>query len=826
MADSDISYTSYVQYLKGFSDVFNKIYFEDKYIGIDEFDPDSFQDIDVAFGYFIDNCHSIFTYLYTSDEAKLNNYWYINKLFEDCIMKYEDVLKYRRNPEIGSIARCKLPRAIIIGSCSRNLLAIKQKLKTSNFELSELELSGNSNSPQLEIELVSIDNDKMHLYRLAFGCLQFIEAEISMMDNIDSILVAFQIEDRPRNTWMRIKRNLILGLLSKKVNIDEFTKEIPEFYYMDNLIKSSNIIKTLADYSFGLDRDYEIVEVLKEAFDQMEIISNEAKRSNSNDLTTFVLENYFPQALLDIIRIMLNVITITGDYDVTQRMIKISGMFHLPNQVNIKIDYHNIYLEMSELRNILDFRYVIIKNVEPINVGSETFDSPRIALVQPKISIDRDYENFQLNSEGRIRHLNIFSECINGAIRQNAQVIIFPEMFYPTTDIQLLRKWSVKGNIIIIAGLDYEINAQEGPINSCIIALPDQRLIRQKKLHRSQYDLPKMSKGERIFVFNHSAIGNFSIFNCIDYLNPEDLVALRGIVDVLFVSALNPDHNHYEISALKDSYSTLYGFVCIANALDPDHNPPIMGKSGLYGPFHGDNKILIEFENSDKLMKFQNLPLNELREAKSGNKSKLFKSLPPAFKNRSLAKDHQGEKIENIREEVNQRIKEIKHSNPQDSKDYEAIRKSNISRDCKLDLKRQCYAILDLKESHTGPKKRLIAYIMIEKDLAKEMVKSIIKIVTEDIKNKEIFTNERQEARHKGKIADVVWLYLFNERRHKRYLNASDNIAYFVCKTQWVRPDIDHSLAQNPLLGDEIIDNIEIKWNSNYNPMDKAGIPH
>ena len=480
LADTGFSNTSYVQYLKMFFDEFNKIYFEDRNIGINEFDPDSFQDLDIAFGYFIGTCHSVFNYLYTSDESTLKNYWYINKIFKDCIIKYEGVLECRRNPEIERIAKCGLPRAIIIGSCSRNLLAIKQKLKKSNLEPSKLDLSGNSSSPQLEIELLSNNNDKIYLFRLAFECLQSIEEEISIMDNIDHILIAYRIEDRPRNTWMRIRRNLVLELLSKKVNEDEFIKRIPEFYYMDDLVKSSNIIKNLADYSLKLDKDYEIVEVLKEAFDQMEIISNKATRSNSNDLITLVLENYFPQALLDIIRIMLNVIAITDDYDVKQRMIKISGMFHLPDQVNIKIDYQKIYFEMKELMDVLEFRYIIIKNVEPINVGSKPFDSPRIALVQPKISIDRDYENFQLNSEGRIRHINIFVECINEAIRQNAQAIIFPEMFYPTSDIQMLKEWSVKGNIIIITGLDYEMNAQEGPINSCIIALPDQRLIRQK----------------------------------------------------------------------------------------------------------------------------------------------------------------------------------------------------------------------------------------------------------------------------------------------------------------------------------------------------------
>ncbi len=817
LVDMTFSYSQFNQSLKVLLDGFNKIYFEDRNLGISELDPDLFQELDLSFSYFISSCHSVFSYLYNSDEANLRNYWYINSIFKDCKIKYEDILKYRRNPEVETIAICKLPRAIILGVYSRNLSAMNQKLKRSKIEVTKLELSGNSDSPQLEIELSALDNKKESLYSLALECLQLIKDELSIMNNINNILIAFQIEERPRNTWLRVSKSSVLNLLSKKTTVDEFMKSIPEFYYVDDFIKSSMIIKDLADNSSQLNKDYEIIEVLKEAFDQLEVIKNKAKECDSNDLVALMLEYYFPAALLDIIRIMLNVILITNDHNAKQKIVKLLKMFHLPNQVKIKKDYLSIYLEMKELMKALEFRYVVIKNVKPVNIGSKILDSPRVAIVQPRISIYDDYRDYQLTSDGRDRHLKAFNKYFDEAVKKQANIIIFPEMFFPISDIEHLAELSVKSGIIIITGLDYELSTQEGLVNSCAIALPDGRLIRHKKLYRSKYDHPKMSEGNTILVFNDSAIGNFSVFICVDYLNPEDLITLRGVVDALFVIALNPDHNTYAISALKDSYSTIYGFVCIVNAFDPEFKPPIWGRSGIYGPLHNDNKVMAQFKNADSGILVKDLPLVELRKVKSGNKSKHLKSLPPAFKSKSLARDYPEEEIENMREQVNNSINKLKHKNLTNSKkDYEAIRKSNISENWEYDLKRQKYAIMDISESHHGAKARLRACILIEKGLTKENIKQIIKIANEDIKRRKIFSNERQEAHYKDKIADVVWIDFFNERRHRRYLTSSDYVAYFVCRTQWVRPGLDPRLAQSPLRGDEIVDDIEIKWNSNY----------
>ena len=395
MIDGTLSFPNFVHSLQTLFDNFNKVYFEDKNIAVDELDPDPIQDLDIEVGMFVSICHSTFIYLYNSDKNNLTNYWYINTIFKDCRIKYEEILKRRRHPEVETIAECKLPSAIILGLESRNLLAIDYKLKKSNYNVTKLELSGNSTSPQLEIELTTNDNNKNSLLKLAFETIQLIEDELARMNNIINIIIAFKIEDRPRNTWLQISRSAVLSLLAKEADIDNFIEIVPFFFYVDDLIKASTTIKDLADNSHEIDKDYEIMEILKEAFDQFDIIKNRAINDESNGLVVFMLENILPLSLLDLIRLMLNVISITGDFDVTQKMIKLIGMFHLHGHVNIKKDYLDIYREMNELMESLEFRYIIINNVKPINVGSKVLDSPRIALVQPQISINRDYdENF------------------------------------------------------------------------------------------------------------------------------------------------------------------------------------------------------------------------------------------------------------------------------------------------------------------------------------------------------------------------------------------------------------------------------------------------
>lgn len=441
---------------------------------------------------------------------------------------------------------------------------------------------------------------------------------------------------------------------------------------------------------------------------------------------------------------------------------------------------------------------------------------PRIAIVQPRIWFDREYNEYKLNNEGLKNHLEIYKESIEKASLQSANVIVFPEMFFPSSQISYLKEISRDKNMIIITGLDYEYDELNNPINSCAILLPNGDLIRQQKLYRSKYDSPEMRSGKELFVFTETPIGNFSVLICFDYLSPQDLIKLRGVIDTLFVITLNPDERTYNENAKADAYRFLYGFIVIVNAFDPDSTIRISGKSGFYGPLKKDRGIA-EFEEEKCGIMIEDLPLGELIKAKCGEKSSMLKSLPANFKVMNLARDYPEKEIGEIRDRILQGIKDDKAKAAKKPKtDYETLLKKNCSQDLEGDIKKWGYAIMSIEPVHTGVATRLSAFLKINKGISKKEIKSIIRTATEDIRKRECYSNEIQEARHKGKFADVVWLYIFNERRHRRYLVASDFYGYYVCRTQWVSPKLDKRFSPMLLTGNDEIDNIQLQWNKNY----------
>lgn len=815
LIDNCITKSEFADSLKDLSDDFRRIYFEIGDFSIDDLAPDSFINLDSALRSLIFNCDDYMIFLsQLGEECGRGNHWRIKETIKDIHNVYKKLIEYRKNPEISAISESQIPKVLILNSKSRNLEAMRQTLNSEGFVCTKLELSSDADLAQLNIELVTGDSERKDLLDLAFKCFRVIEDDLATSSHVKAVYIGFRIGDRKPYSWLRIETEKIIALLSNKPSIEKFERII-EFHYFEDIIAAERVLVDLATHSSALKGDFEVKEALSIVSEQLKTTKKAC--ANPDPLEDLILRWSFSRSLLSCISVVLEVVSVTRDPDAARTIVSLFDMYRKPDEIDSARDYSNLFSEISDLIETLKFRYVVIPNVRKVRFGSYVRPFSRIALVQPKISSDECYtkDDYTLNRIGLEYNLKIFNDMLGQAVQNDADAIVFPEMFFPASELDHLKMQSKKNNIIIITGLDYEKISPEYFVNSCAIALPDGRMIRQKKLFRSKYDSPRMVEGDELFVFE-THFGNFSVFICYDYLSAKDLIKLRGVIDTLFVLTFNPDVKSYHEKAIADAYSTLYGFICIVNAFDPDYSPPIPGGSGFYGPCKHD-RVIYRFEDGEQGMKIVELPLYDLHEARVGGKSSVMKSIPANFERISLAIDYPEEELNDIRQIVLTKIKEEKRrASREDKKDYESLKGQNISHDLESDLNEQKYAVMDLEPAHTGIAKRLKGFLLVKKGLSKSEIKSIIQAANEDIKKRECYSNEIQEANHKGKPADVVWLYIFNERRHRNYLAASDFYEYFVCRTQWINPNPDQRFSPLPLKGDEIFDDIEIKWNKNY----------
>jgi predicted amidohydrolase len=812
--DDSGSNSEFNKKLKELSDEFKKTYFEITDYTIDDLAPDPFQDLDTSAHTFILTCDNCITFLNQLTEESKGNYWLIKKTLDDCQKDYKKLLNNRRNQHICSLSTCGLPIVLKIDPDSRILLSVYQRLEDSQITCIDLWLSGEISSIQINIELETTDIEKQDILNLALRCLKAIREDLMSLSLVKVIFISFRTSNRLHPGWIRGNKDDILSHISQEVLPDEFEK-LFFICYLGDVLVAAQKLDDLAEHSSFSIRDFEAKEILIETAGHLEVLVKKAA-SDLDPLTDLTMKWSFQHALLSCMQILLKVISATKDQDVANRFIHFFGMFRRPDNVEALQDYSKLFSGICEIIEFLKLRYIVIPNLRKISLGMKINKSPRIAIVQPKICIETDYKDFQLTEDGSKNHLNIFTDYVDKAKQQSVNAIVFPEMFFPASQIQYLKDKSKDSNLIIITGLDYEYDGFGKPINSCAISLPDGNIIKQRKLYASKYDSPSMIRGEDVSVFSESAIGNFSIFICFDYLSSQDLIKLRGVTEILFVLALNPDIRAYHEKAKADAYSYLYGFVVVVNAFDPTNLPPIQGGSGFYGPIK-KNRIINRFEERKYGMMIAELPLEDLCKARRGDKISALKSLPANFENLELAKDYPEKEITDIRDFVLRKIKESKRNASLVQKtDYESLIRNNISQNLEEDIQKKGYAIMEIEPVHHGIATRMKASLLINKGLSRKEIKTIITKAIQDVRTRQCFSNEIQESRHKGKLADVVWLDVFNERRHKRYLGACDYYPYYVCTTQWISPRLDRRFCPMPLKGDDEIGDIKIQWSKNY----------
>ncbi len=243
-----------------------------------------------------------------------------------------------------------------------------------------------------------------------------------------------------------------------------------------------------------------------------------------------------------------------------------------------------------------------------------------------------------------IRH---FLASLRG-LHRPPDIILLPELSVPLGFEPKLRRAAEKLESIIIAGLDYRIEASE-PIptvsNEALVIVPrrlrGRQIARQTQVRRVGKTYPAPAEKEKlrsitsgsvaflahptVWIFESTDLGKFAVAICYDFMDLDRLVMYRNKIQTLFILAYNRDTTSFD--HLAEALSRmLFCNVVVCNCGQ-------FGGSLAVSPFREPFRRSIYRHGGQCLPHAQlvQLPLATLAAHQQGTPHKDLKSLPPGF---------------------------------------------------------------------------------------------------------------------------------------------------------------------------------------------------
>jgi hypothetical protein len=117
--------------------------------------------------------------------------------------------------------------------------------------------------------------------------------------------------------------------------------------------------------------------------------------------------------------------------------------------------------------------------------------------------------------------------------------------------------------------------------------------------------------------------------------------------------------------------------------------------------------------------------------------------------------------------------------------------------------------IVRIKDNSHFRAKRYSAIVRLDKHYPKDVIRSIVEEVTEEIKHRRYNRDERLRERWGETPAHVVWLFLAYDLEDIANSN-------WVCRTSWIDPELPESVRPLGVSGQERVGDIEIRWEVHY----------
>ena len=119
------------------------------------------------------------------------------------------------------------------------------------------------------------------------------------------------------------------------------------------------------------------------------------------------------------------------------------------------------------------------------------------------------------------------------------------------------------------------------------------------------------------------------------------------------------------------------------------------------------------------------------------------------------------------------------------------------------------YTILSFLDVSHGAAKRYSANILLNKEYSKPEIVSMVKNITEELKNREYYRNNLLKQHWKGNNAQVVWLYLYLSLEDLDHVN-------WLCQSQWIDKHLESKFAPTQIEGEDIGNGVILKWKEEY----------
>ncbi|WP_434304950.1 hypothetical protein [Clostridium botulinum] len=315
---------------------------------------------------------------------------------------------------------------------------------------------------------------------------------------------------------------------------------------------------------------------------------------------------------------------------------------------NKLLDTHFKYFDLDE--------YLFIQKERVINYldcgKEEKKDKLKIGIVNMKIYDEDLISSFKKTPNISSKRLQKISELLNTAVKNGAEVIVFPEVSVPIEWLGVISDFARRHDVLIICGLEHIIYDNRLCCNYIATILPDKYrdyTYAVVKLRLKNHYSPKEKEWVKGYgwelpiennekdeawnkeydLFRWKGI-DFSTFSCFELANIQDRALFTSFVDLLIGSVHNRDVNYYSNVMESLSRDVHCYFVHVNDSTLGDNRiikPSSTNSKNILQVSGGVNDVVLIGEIDIKSLR--NFQIQKHNLQMSDNR---FKAVPPEFK--------------------------------------------------------------------------------------------------------------------------------------------------------------------------------------------------